>query len=403
MHPPPRFASATAGLDLDALLGPLRRLFWLSLGLAVLLHLTLVILNPFQQQAQKVPRPLTTKFVKRQPRLTKALELRKIPKFKRQMIRREVRVAKARMDQVQATAAFSTRTIIARATSPAQMQFVRQMHPPTRHVVLEPQMGLEMDLGISRTPVNKIDMGLEMLDVDAMDTGRYRAVVVQDPNDKQALKGFIKLARVVSASYVAETQTNVVDGGLNNQEIDILRDMLNEWTGLQADFAGSLTFDDDRLLEVPIIIPQGAPNEGEMENLARYLLAGGFVMAEEFDFDGIWTEALEKYGGLVKGRDFYTERLPEDHPVFSAYFDLRAGVAQGATRFDDPYYWNVVKGLYVKGRLVAIPRANSGIGGYLGFASDRDSTRILQFAVNTVVYALTQEGSMTQRLMQIVH
>ena len=81
MHPPPRFASATAGLDLDALLGPLRRLFWLSLGLAVLLHLTIVILNPFQQQAQKVPRPLTTKFVKRQPRLTKALELRKIPKF----------------------------------------------------------------------------------------------------------------------------------------------------------------------------------------------------------------------------------------------------------------------------------------------------------------------------------
>ena len=403
MHPPPRFASATAGLDLGALLGPLRRLFWLSLGLAVLLHLTIVILTPFQQQAQKVPRPLTTKFVKRQPRLTKALELRKIPKFKRQMIRREVRVAKARMDQVQATAAFSTRTIIARATSPAQMQFVRQMQPPTRHVVLEPRMGLEMDLGISRTPENKIDMGLEMLDVDAMDTGRYRAVVVQDPNDKQALKGFIKLARVVSASYVAETQTNVVDGGLNNQEIDILRDMLNEWTGLQADFAGSLTFDDDRLLEVPIIIPQGAPNEGEMENLARYLLAGGFVMAEEFDFDGIWTEALEKYGGLVKGRDFYTERLPEDHPVFSAYFDLRGGVAQGATRFDDPYYWNVVKGLYVKGRLVALPRANSGIGGYLGFASDRDSTRILQFAVNTVVYALTQEGSMTQRLMQIVH
>ena len=31
------------------------------------------------------------------------------------------------------------------------------------------------------------------------------------------------------------------------------------------------------------------------------------------------------------------------------------------------------------------------------------ATRILQFAINTVIYALTQEGSMTQRLMQIVH
>ena len=69
----------------------------------------------------------------------------------------------------------------------------------------------------------------------------------------------------------------------------------------------------------------------------------------------------------------------------------------------DPYYWNVVKGLFVKERLVAVPRANSGIGEYLGFAAERDATRILQFAVNTVICALTQEGSMTQRLMQIVH
>jgi len=51
-----------------------------------------------------------------------------------------------------------------------------------------------------------------------------------------------------------------------------------------------------------------------------------------------------------------------------------------------------LKGLYVTGRLVAIPRANAGIGGYFGYASGRDATRILQFAVNTVIYALTQPG-----------
>ncbi len=72
-------------------------------------------------------------------------------------------------------------------------------------------------------------MGLEILDVYAMDTGRYRALVIRDPNDKQGIKGFVEFARVVSATYIAETQTNVVDSGLNNREIDILRDMLNEW------------------------------------------------------------------------------------------------------------------------------------------------------------------------------
>lgn len=403
MNRPSRFARITAGLDLNALLRPLRKSFWLSLGIAILLNAILVLFNPFQQQAEKAPRPLTTKFVKRQPRLTKVLELRKIPQRKRPMIRRQVRAAAARMDQVQATAAFSTRAIIARSTGIANVLQVGQSNPQMLHTTLEPVVKVTANVGISRASEHKIDMGLEMLDVDAMDTGRYRALVIQDPNDKQGIKGFVKFARVVSATYMAEYRTNVADGGLNTREIDVLRDMINEWTGLRTEFVGSFTFDDDRFLTVPIVIPQGEPNENELDNLARYLLAGGFVMAEQFDFEGFWTEALEKYGGLIKGRDFYTERLREDHPIFTAYFDLGDGVAQGASRFDDPYYWNVVKGLYVKGRLVAVPRANSGIGGYMGFAAERDATRILQFAVNTVIYALTQEGSMTQRLMQIVH
>ena len=32
-----------------------------------------------------------------------------------------------------------------------------------------------------------------------------------------------------------------------------------------------------------------------------------------------------------------------------------------------------------------------------------DSTRQLQLAVNIIIYALTQEGSITQRLMQMVN
>jgi len=56
---------------------------------------------------------LSTKFIKREPRLSKPLELRKIPQPKRQMARCEVQLAKARMDQVQATAAFNTRSLIA--------------------------------------------------------------------------------------------------------------------------------------------------------------------------------------------------------------------------------------------------------------------------------------------------
>lgn len=47
---------------------------------------------------------------------------------------------------------------------------------------------------------------------------------------------------------------------------------------MRADFVGSFTFDDERLLDIPIIMPQGTPTEGELQNMARYLLGGGFVL-----------------------------------------------------------------------------------------------------------------------------
>ena len=94
-----RFASPTSGFRPDELLGPLRKVFWSSFCLAALLHLALVAIDPFKERAAKAPKPMTTKFIKREPRLTKPLELRKIPQPRRQMVRREVRLTAARMDR----------------------------------------------------------------------------------------------------------------------------------------------------------------------------------------------------------------------------------------------------------------------------------------------------------------
>ena len=238
-------------------------------------------------------------------------------------------------------------------------------------------------------------MALEMLDVNSMDTGRYRAMVIQDATDKQAIKGFVKMALVMSARARA-------GGGSNVRTIDRLRDVLNEYTGLKAEFLGFITYDDPRLMEVPIILPQGGANEAEMENLARYLLAGGFV------FGGIWGEALEKYGGLVQGKDFWSERLPEDHPVYTAFFDLSGGMPFG---YNDSSLaqgklgvrpWNYLNGHFIKGRMAGITPGDGGWG-WMNDTFGGDSTRQLQLAVNIIIYALTQEGSITQRLMQMVN
>ena len=389
-----RFASPTQDFDLNSLVHRLRRGFFIALGSAAALLLIVVAINPFKEEEKKAPRPLTTKFIKREPRLTKPLELRKIPQPKRQLARREVQLAQARMDQVQATASFNTRSLIAGVSGSGIRLSGQSAFRPTNTMTIEPKLTAAA-VTSTRTSEHKIDMGLEMLDVNNMDTGRYRAIIVQDATDKQAIKGFVKLATVVSGRALSGS------AGLNTQTLDRLRDVINEYTGLKAEFVGRVTYDDPSMMDVPIIVPYGGPNEAEMANLAQYLMSGGFT------FGGLHGEALEKYGGLVQGKDFWSERLPEDHPVYTSFFDLGGGMpfgyppsmGQGKLGVRP---WNYLMGYYIKGRLVGITPGDGGWG-WQNEIMGGDSTRQLQLAVNIIIYALTQEGSITQRLMQMVN
>ncbi len=381
----------------------LHRLYWWSLGIAIAVHLLLIVgvTTATRTEEGQAAEPAKVKFfTRRDPLLAKPLELRKVPQPKRQMVRREVQVSAARMDQVRATAAFDTRGLIAgQGSGVSAIGLPRQLDDGPRVAMgMEPGLGAQ-GLSASHTVEDKIDMALEMLDVNSMDTGRYRAMVIQDPKDRQSLKGFVKFAQVMSASAVSAGSAGW--GTVNVREIDRLRDTVNEYTGLQADFIGSIAFDDERLLEVPIIIPQGAPNESEMAQLAKYLMAGGFV------FGAIWEEALEKYGGLMRGRDFWSERMPDDHLIFSSFFDLKGGVPSGigspslAQGKFGVGAWDYMTGYYIRGRLAGVSSAKGW--GWMNSEYGNDSTRQLQMAVNIIVYALTQEGSMTQRLMQMVN
>lgn len=396
-----RFDSPAQDFDLDSLVHRLRRGFFIALASAAALLLVVVAINPFKEDEKKAPRPLTTKFIKREPRLTKPLELRKIPQPKRQLARREVQLAQARMDQVQATASFNTRSLIAGVSGSGIRLSGQSAFSPTSTMTIEPKLTAAA-VTSTRTSEHKIDMGLEMLDVNDMDTGRYRAIIVQDATDKQAIKGFVKMAQVMSSRALAGGTSGYGTVTLRVKTIDRIRDVLNEYTGLKAEFLGFITFDDPRLAEVPIILPQGNPNEAEMANLAQYLMSGGFT------FNGIYEEALEKYGGLIRGKDFWSERLPEDHPVYTAFFDLSGGMPFGYSPSlgqgkSGVKTWNYLRGHYIKGRLASVTPGDTGGWGWENDERGGDSTRQLQLAVNIIIYALTQEGSITQRLMQMVN
>jgi len=394
-----RFATPTSALDLDQLLRGLRRAFWTALGAAAVVHLVVVGVNPFDQSLDKTPRPLTTRFVKRQPRLTKPLELRKIPKPRRQLLQRQVRLLSARMDQVRAAATFSTRGVLGQVSAPSVSV---DQSARFASLALEPALQAELIRG-ARQPESKVDLALEMLDIGSMDTGRYRAMVIQDPTDPQSLKGFVKVARVYSQLKAggmhfdrAEMSRNLILKGL--------ADNLNQYTGIQAQIVDDVTFDDSAVLEVPFVayVSIAKMTDKEMEGAAHYLKAGGFVLGRTG-----WTEELEKYGGLVQGRDFHNGRIPSDHPIYSSFFNMgRDGVPLSSGGGHTQHKQAVavatyLNGLWIGDRLAAIDGIGLSMFGYsvrLGV----DTTRALHLGVNIMVFALTQEGSITQRLMQMV-
>ena len=58
---------------------------------------------------------------------------------------------------------------------------------PARHIGPSLQAGA---LEGVRQGADEIDLALELMDVQAMDTGQHRAMVVIDPQDRRQLKGF---------------------------------------------------------------------------------------------------------------------------------------------------------------------------------------------------------------------
>ena len=246
-----------------------------------------------------------------------------------------------------------------------------------------------------------------------IDQERFRVKIAFDPAVPQAITGFVHLGRVYSLTMAS---AGVGLGAGSPRDLDAMIDAINELTDVRAEFASSIPYSDPRLFDLPLIIPQSTPNEVEMEQLVRYLLEGGFVMDLDMGFDS-YRNGLEKYGELVWGRDAWTERLANDHPIYTAFFKLEGGVPQVGMPSVNRGRPEQMQGLFVNGRLAGVkfalrePPIDTNLAArYARQEPDEEEVNLRneqpndfrrrQMAVNVVVYALIQEGSLARKIME---
>ncbi|MEW6752014.1 MAG: DUF4159 domain-containing protein [Candidatus Latescibacterota bacterium] len=299
------------------------------------------------------------------------------------------------------------------------------------------------DVGSSRVGAEETDLAVELFGVEALDSGRHRALVVVDPEDRRNLKGFVHLTAIHSPAVdraegeqrywgrhfgerSTEAQHRILEG---------LGRLMSAQTHVQAEVRDAVALDDPELLEAPFGLFTVATDftftQAESANLGRYLTGGGFLYAEvvardhgdayrdQWDVPGLrlLIRAALQQAGLQEGKDWQFRRLPPDHPLFHCHHDLR-GAPRGFWDMARTYYGptvsvppDCVEAITVGQRVVGL----YSLKDYSFFWEDGVQRKLTdagwsmwtlgqqgmpcRFGVNVLVYALTREGSLAVRLV----
>jgi len=417
-----RFKCPSASLTLTALLKRTQRTLSTGLALAMAAHGVLTQLRGLAED-QRIARPLTTQFVKRQPRLTKPLELKKRARPRRRPMQRTMVSVKAHA-RGKGICSRTQSVQVLGSLAPPRIQMGRSASFSTE--ALEPQAMAQIIEG-ARESKHTLNMSLELLDIGTLDTGQYHALVVYDPRDKRSVRGFCHLAIIYSENLHYPTSTKAEDTFEAYVLTGFLRlsRAMNEYTDIETDVLGRFSLDDAEIFKAPWLLFPGwrsaTLTPGELENLGTYLTSGGFVFADCANHLYVTSPSYTSLrntlvdGLATQGIEAIFEKLPNEHAVYHCYFDFDGPPAGGdglyAARY--PASGRVVdylEGLAVKGRLVALLSSKTYVAVWTFWGTSTlpsseggmDAKRQLQFGVNTIIFALTQEGSITHRLMDSI-
>ena len=386
-----------------------QRAISIGLGLAAALHAAFTQLGGLTEQTGPA-KPLTTHFVKRRPRLTKPLELKKRPQPRQRPVERKMVSLKPRMQTDRSETRLQPMRVMGALARPAiGLRRATDLASPGT----EPATIADAIEGVKETQ-QKIDLSLELLDMEALNTGEHHAMVVLDPQDKKGIRGFCRLAVVYSPLMYPPTYLSF-EGYIMPAFLGLAAAM-NRYTETNTTLMGRITLNSADLLKTPWVYFMAfypfVLSDTEVQYLGDYLMSGGFVFADGHPaaqwaggYRSLRTTLMQAL--RTQGVEPLQERLPNSHALYHCYFDFDSGPPLAADyihKFNaDIDIIDHLDGLTAGTRLVAIltqkgfysPWKNWGVWPY-------DSTRPAQLGVNTIIFALTQEGSITNRVMDEV-
>ena len=257
----------------------------------------------------------------------------------------------------------------------------------------------------------QISMKNEMLSAEDLDIGQFKAMVIQKPS-KMDIHGFVYL------SSTWGSQLRVPD--TLKPSIIHLAEAINRYTNIEANVSPHLLLNSHELMSMPLIyIATDTAFELtpiERQNFEAYLRAGGFAIIDNGDPVQEYSQAESSLRQMIRdtlGKGVKFAPIPNDHPLYHCYFDFDDGPPLGSevemietttsgyhgekarnrVMSKAVYY---LEGIWIEDRL-AVVYSNKGYG--CKWKDFENNEPQLRMGVNMVVYALTQEGGISQKFM----
>jgi len=181
---------------------------------------------------------------------------------------------------------------------------------------------------------------------------------------------------------------------------------LKRLTNVDAyDFENAIELDDPNLRRFPFLyvleVGYMGLTDQEVNGLRDYLLAGGFLMVDDFWGTWQWQNFEMEMQRVLPGLPIVD--LPMDHPIFSMFYNIDEivqvpnvglGKAGGHTWEYDGYY-PAVRGIFGDdGRLMVAINWNTDLGDAWEWADDpyyplMFSTYAYEMGINIILYAMT--------------
>ena len=315
-----RFEGPADALRLDRMLADTRRLAVAGFVIALVVHAGVFSYLLISKSAIKEAQPPTLEFVMRTPRLTKPFELKK-KRVQRAMTRRKVEANV--VPDIAVTERINRPDVFGTVAS---FNYAIESGASVGGGAVVPEITPFARLASTKEPEKRLSMQEEFLDLEALDTGKYKGLVIQSPTNKQDIQGFVYLALAVGEELDPPTP----------RAIPQLARAVNKFTMINAKVEDRLQLDSRDLFKAPFVYITA--NKGfnltaqEVRNLREYMMMGGFVFAENgvpgLEY-GPAEASLRKMFRDVLKKDARFQMLPYDHPIHHSFFDFDDGPPPG--------------------------------------------------------------------------